>query len=248
MVKEIPLQNGLVALVDDEDFDRVNGINWCVTGVTKTNFNVESTMNFNGKRVHVSLQRYLLEPPADGFFVIFKDNNPLNCQKNNLMIADSRAKVIKARGRRNSSSKYKGVSWYKKSNKWVARIKVDGKDKHLGYFASEEEAALAYNKAVMQLWSGNGYLNVIGEDNNAIEVEVERNVRVKRKPNRQSTSEYLGVHWNSRRSKWIATIVKDKKSNWLGQFNSEEEAAKAYDRKALELHGDKAILNFPNEI
>jgi hypothetical protein len=46
------------------------------------------------------------------------------------------------------SSKYKGVYWHKSKNKWVARIKVDGKVKHLGYFTDEYEAHLAYQKAL----------------------------------------------------------------------------------------------------
>jgi hypothetical protein len=46
------------------------------------------------------------------------------------------------------SSKYKGVCWNKKSNKWHTQIKLDGKKKHLGYFTDEYEAHLAYEKAL----------------------------------------------------------------------------------------------------
>jgi hypothetical protein len=48
------------------------------------------------------------------------------------------------------SSKYKGVSWKKKISKWVSQIKIDGKDKHLGYFVSEEEAYEAYQNALKE--------------------------------------------------------------------------------------------------
>ena len=51
-----------------------------------------------------------------------------------------------------------------KSKKWVAFIKVDEKSKYLGSYKSEDEAAIAYNNAVMEYWGGNGYLNKIGED------------------------------------------------------------------------------------
>ena len=43
------------------------------------------------------------------------------------------------------SSKYRGVSWYKKSNQWKAEIKVAGKLEHLGYFDDEAEAARAFD-------------------------------------------------------------------------------------------------------
>ena len=44
-------------------------------------------------------------------------------------------------------SKYKGICWKKKSRKWVARIGFDKKELHLGYFASEIDAAKAYDRA-----------------------------------------------------------------------------------------------------
>ena len=43
----------------------------------------------------------------------------------------------------NTSSKYCGVSWCKKTNKWYASIKTDGKLKNLGRYLTELEAAIA---------------------------------------------------------------------------------------------------------
>ena len=45
-----------------------------------------------------------------------------------------------------SSSKYTGVCWAKRSNKWLANIYVNGKLKHLGYFTNELDASHAYQK------------------------------------------------------------------------------------------------------
>ena len=47
----------------------------------------------------------------------------------------------------NYTSKYKGVNWNLKSNKWTARIATDNGRKFLGYFNNEKDAAIAYNKA-----------------------------------------------------------------------------------------------------
>lgn len=49
-----------------------------------------------------------------------------------------------------SSSKYVGVSWHKGSKKWMSRIVINGKRKHLGYFFEEIEAHNAYKKELLQ--------------------------------------------------------------------------------------------------
>lgn len=61
---------------------------------------------------------------------------------------------------------------------------------------------------------------------------------------RKTSSKYKGVCWDKSKNKWVATMTHDKKSIYLGRFNNEIDAAKAYDAKAKEICGDKAILNF----
>ena len=48
--------------------------------------------------------------------------------------------------RKNCSSKYIGVRWFKRDKKWRAQIKIDDKDTHLGSYDTELEAAEAYKK------------------------------------------------------------------------------------------------------
>mmetsp|Transcript_11061 Transcript_11061/g.18107 ORF Transcript_11061/g.18107 Transcript_11061/m.18107 type:complete len:220 (-) Transcript_11061:1103-1762(-) len=52
---------------------------------------------------------------------------------------------------RNLTSSYRGVCWYKRTNRWVVQIKVKGVRKHIGYFKHELEAAHAYEKAIEKL-------------------------------------------------------------------------------------------------
>lgn len=59
-----------------------------------------------------------------------------------------------------------------------------------------------------------------------------------------NTSKYKGVHFHIRDKKWIARITYKKIPIYIGSFNNQEEAAKAYDIKALELHKEFACLNF----
>lgn len=56
-----------------------------------------------------------------------------------------------------------------------------------------------------------------------------------------------GVHQRRPGSRWSATIMADGVKHWLGTYGSPEEAARAYDRRALEVHGKFAALNFPEE-
>ena len=64
-----------------------------------------------------------------------------------LVEATGREIIIDAR----HSSKYKGVTWNKDMRKWRTKICINSKVEHLGYFADEKEAAMAYDKAAKKL-------------------------------------------------------------------------------------------------
>ena len=57
-------------------------------------------------------------------------------------------------------------------------------------------------------------------------------------------TKYKGVHWDTERNKWLATIVFNRDHTHLGSFDREIEAARAYDRAAEKYHGQFAALNF----
>ena len=61
------------------------------------------------------------------------------------------------------SSQYRGVSWRKRDAKWVVNIKVDGKSKHIGMYASEHDAARAYNVAAIEYLGNNAKLNQVSD-------------------------------------------------------------------------------------
>lgn len=62
---------------------------------------------------------------------------------------------------------------------------------------------------------------------------------------RVGTSLYKGVSWAEHAKRWRAQIVLDGENTHLGYHVSEEDAARAYDKKAQELFGEFARLNFP---
>ena len=77
-----------------------------------------------------------------------RDHNGLNNRSSNLRATTSQQNQANKRKRRNTTSKYIGVSWHRA--KWLAAIRTNGKSKHLGMFTSEEDAARCYDAAVKE--------------------------------------------------------------------------------------------------
>lgn len=68
-----------------------------------------------------------------------------------------------------------------------------------------------------------------------------------RRIDRDNTSGFKGVCWHKRDRRWQASIrVGGRSPRHLGYFPTPEEAARAYDAAARELHGEFATLNFPS--
>lgn len=230
MVKSIFLQDGEEIFVDDEDYDRLNQHIWYKhykgnTRYIHTRFGIE--------RTDVLLTTFIQK----GSFQKIKNNN---FTKSNLTTKGNRSRWEKPKS--NSSSKYKGVSWRKDANKWVAKINVDGKPKHLGLFETEDLAAKAYNHAVDEFWEGDGFKNVIGKD-----LRQYRNYFPhKRFCNTRKTNKYgyrgIGNHTDMP-SKFSARKRIEGKIYSTEYFDSREKAALAYNKIVVFLYGSEVILN-----
>lgn len=64
-----------------------------------------------------------------------------------------------------------------------------------------------------------------------------------RRLHKQTSSKYLGVSWNNQNQRWMAKINKNRTEYYLGNFKNETEAAIAYNKQAVLLHGEFAKLN-----
>lgn len=143
-MKRIPLTQNKFTLVDDEDFDRLNQYSWYAIQNTTTG-------NFYAYNKQGSMTRLIMDCP-DGMQVDHRDRDTLNNQKSNLRVCTVQENQYNSKSRRSSSSKYKGVYWFKRDKVWVARIKtIDIFDRlctiNLGRSKSEKEAAQIYDKA-----------------------------------------------------------------------------------------------------
>ena len=72
-----------------------------------------------------------------------------------------------------------------------------------------------------------------------------QNQQNRHKPN--GRSRFKGVAWHEQAGKWQVQIKLDYQSRYIGVFDDEVEAARAYDAAACDLFGDFACLNFPRE-
>jgi hypothetical protein len=89
------------------------------------------------------------------------NGNGLDNRDRNLRKASAAQQVANQGLRSDNTSGYRGVVWNK--GKWLARLKVDGKQRYLGRFDTPEAAARAWNAAASAQWPGFARLNVVPE-------------------------------------------------------------------------------------
>lgn len=133
--------------VDEEDFERVNFYKWHKSFAHETHRFLTQVI---GRKT--SLPSFILNDQ----YAYQKIKNH-DFRKSNL--ATEKYSFRYRKPQKNSSSEFKGVSYDKKSRKWIASICVKGQTIFLGRFSDEIECAKAYNRAVMKFWNGKGYLN-----------------------------------------------------------------------------------------
>lgn len=160
MVKKIPLTQGQYALVDDEDFEFLNQFKWHSFYSKSTDgFYVRRNVQFRDlddkiKQKGVMMHRVIIEHAIgkkleQTEIIDHINHNPLDNRKSNLRIVSRRQNLQNQK--RETSSKYPGVNWDKNASKWRAKIKLNGKLKHLGLFDDEREAAKAYEQVCREL-------------------------------------------------------------------------------------------------
>lgn len=143
-MRKINLTKGMVALVDDVDFEWLNQWKWCMqSSGYACRFDYSEGSN-PGKMI---LMHRLLLKPSEGLVVDHINRDKLDNRRDNLRIVSHSQNHLNSGLFKHNTSGYKGVTWDKERGKWKAQIKWNGKNKNLGLFLLPEHASAAYQEA-----------------------------------------------------------------------------------------------------
>lgn len=160
-MKEIELTKGKSALVDDLDFEFINQWSWFAVKIRRTFYAARVVYYKSKYHSIVLMHRQILCLTDRKIFCDHIDHNGLNNQKNNLRRSNCSQNAANRSSVKNSTSKYLGVSKKTNSNYWRAKLQSNGKDVHIGCFADEKQAAIAYNIKAREIHGEFANLNVI---------------------------------------------------------------------------------------
>jgi hypothetical protein len=224
-LKEIPLTKGKFAIVDDEDYELLSQFKWFASG-GRYAARLNPKRRLEGEPDLILMHRLIINAPSN-LDVDHINRDSFDNRKNNLRAVTHQENMLNY-GSKKGVSKYKGVS-KTKEGKWTASFMYKGESFYLGSYESEEDAAKAYNVKASELAEEFAYLNNVNH----------RGFEIKK---RKKSSNYRGVTVKSN-GKINASIEKDGKSYFLGVFDTEEDAARMYNFWAIDLFGNKAVLN-----
>ena len=157
--KLIPVGKNDWALVDEEDYERLSRRAWHLSA---QNYAASTSIKSDGKKTVFLMHRIVLNP-LPGFVTDHRNCNTLDNRRSNLRACTQKENLTnRGKGRKPEySSRFRGVYYRKDRDRWSAYIGRAGAREWLGCYATEEEAALAYNAVAPSRYGEFAQLNEV---------------------------------------------------------------------------------------
>lgn len=148
--KLIPLTKGKFAIVDEEDYDRINQHKWyCSKG-----YACRTIWNHGENRFNIYMHCEIMKA-ADGFEIDHRDSRAvLDNRKSNLRQATHQQNMYNTRLRKDNSLGVKGVWWSERDGRFYSQITANGRRLSLGGYLHIEEAAGIRITAALEFHGG----------------------------------------------------------------------------------------------
>ncbi len=139
-MREVTLTRGKFALVDDADYALVAQHKWYALKVKNCYYAARSV--WNPRRIILMHRVIMGLQPCDEEVTDHRNRNGLDNQRCNLKVC-TQQENLRNRGAKGA---------YKKGNRWVSQITIDGACKYIGCFGTEVEACTAFQKQKQELF------------------------------------------------------------------------------------------------
>jgi hypothetical protein len=240
-MKHIPLINGGYSVIDDDDYELVNQFKWRLdpSGYAKRTTRLPDETD---RLMH----RLIMNTPK-GMLTDHRNGEKLDNRRENLRVCTNSQNTRYRLTHRSNKNGLREVCYCDQTGKWKAYATQNGKQLWLGRYDELQDAINARDSAVMTIEPDfsipNSHNQVIVESLS----EEARRSRVDRRRKFElvsnNTSGYRGVSKSKRDGNWRAYIGFEKQHIWIASTDDPTESAYIYDQVALQLRGDKAVLN-----
>ena len=150
-MKLISLTRGLSCLVDDQDYESMRKFKWYAAKDKRTYYAVRNIKKADGSHSRINMHREINQTPS-GMDTDHINGDGLDNRRMNLRSCIHSENTHNQKCHRDGTSKFKGVSFWKRAGKWIAQISSGGKKFYLGSFDDEVVAAKAYDAKACELF------------------------------------------------------------------------------------------------
>jgi hypothetical protein len=145
--RRIPLNKGRFAVVDAADFEMLSHWKWSLVG---NGYAVRFVVQSNGKQVCIYMHR-MVALPDPGEQVDHINHDTLDNRRCNLRTCSGSENASNGAPNPRNTSGFRGVTWSRRKQKWVAQIHHQRRGRFLGEFHDPVAAALAYDAAAREM-------------------------------------------------------------------------------------------------